>query len=113
MKIVINSQIGTFYVDNSTLARLRDVGLQAAKDEYEAMWNMPIKDVERMIELNHYPLCFVDRTDPNLIQVVEEQKSMDNLQHLKIIEIPDNVEFYILENEMGVESVHEEHRIWN
>ena len=91
MKIVINSEIGTFYVDNSTLARLKDIGLQAAKDEYDAMWNMPIKDVEQMIELNHYPLYFVERTNPKLIQVVEEQKSMNNLQHLKILEITVNL----------------------
>jgi hypothetical protein len=55
----------------------------------------------------------IDRTDPDLIAVVEElgEKANGSYAKLKIIEIPDDTEFYIDEYD-GMESVHEEHRSW-
>lgn len=55
-----------------------------------------------------------DRTDPLLIQVIEELGSKGNGRHAKlsVIEIPDDVEWEIDEYD-GVETVREVHRSWS
>ena len=50
----------------------------------------------------------IDRTDLNFVKVVEELKPYN----LKIVEIPDDVKWYICTSEEGYETIHEEHRIW-
>lgn len=56
----------------------------------------------------------IDRDDPFLIQVVEELGKLanDRFSDLKIVEIPDDVQWYIEEYD-GVEHVSEVHRIWD
>lgn len=56
-----------------------------------------------------------DRTDKLLIQVVEElgtQEASGRHAKLKIVEIPDEVEWEIVEFD-GMEEVHEVHRSWS
>lgn len=55
----------------------------------------------------------MDRVDPALIRVVEEMgiESWGRHAVLKVIEIPDDVSWYIHEYD-GNESVYEEHRSW-
>lgn len=55
----------------------------------------------------------IERNDPILIQVVEELGDKANGSHaeLKVVEIPDDVEFEIEEYD-GKEWVAEKHRIW-
>jgi len=54
-----------------------------------------------------------DRTDPKLIQVVEELGESASGEHakLKVIEIPDGIEWEIIDD-LGYETVHEKHRWW-
>ena len=56
----------------------------------------------------------LSRNDPMLVRVVEELGEAANgkCAELKVIEIPDDVEWEIDEYD-GVESVHEVHRSWN
>lgn len=53
------------------------------------------------------------RTDPKLIECVETLGKLANgrLAELKVVKIPDDVEWYITEYD-GLESVEEVHRIW-
>ena len=56
-----------------------------------------------------------DRIDPILHEVVLElgdEAAMCGYGKLKIVEIPDNVKYYIEENESGSEVIHEQHRTW-
>jgi hypothetical protein len=55
-----------------------------------------------------------DRTDPKLIQVVEElgDKASGSCAKLRIIEIPDGVDWEIDEYD-GNESIHEKHKSWS
>jgi hypothetical protein len=54
-----------------------------------------------------------DRTDPKLIQVVEElgEKANGQCAKLKIIEIPDTIQYDIEEYD-GQESIHQRHASW-
>jgi len=56
----------------------------------------------------------IDRTDPILVQVVEELKeeANDSCSKLKVIDIPDNIEYEIDEYD-GLETIHEKHRKWS
>lgn len=55
-----------------------------------------------------------DRDDPILVQVVEElgEESSGSYAKLKIVEIPDGIEYTIKEYD-GTEWVAEEHRTWS
>ena len=55
------------------------------------------------------------RSNVELIQCIKalgEEINGDN-SIIKIIEIPDNIEYDIYEHEDGSESIHEKHRIWS
>ena len=55
----------------------------------------------------------IERTDEDLIQVVEELGELVNLQYssLKVVEIPDDVEWQI-DSFDGMETIEEVHRSW-
>lgn len=55
----------------------------------------------------------IPRDDPALVQVVEQlgSASSDSFAKLKVIEIPDDVEWEIKECD-GIEWIAEKHRIW-
>ena len=61
----------------------------------------------------HFSAGDIERNDPFLIQVVEELKDKANGQcaQLKIIEIPDDIEWEIEEYD-GLEHIAEKHRTW-
>ena len=79
---------------------------------------------ELFFQFNGEPFCGADseidfRTDPQLIQLIEEFQSNGinpceyKEDKIKIVEIPDDVEFGIDEFEMsGCEYIFECHRIW-
>lgn len=56
----------------------------------------------------------IKRDDPDLVAVVEElgtERSSDRYAHLRIVEIPDDVEWFIDEYD-GREHIAETHRTW-
>lgn len=96
MKIVINKCYGGFGLSDAVLGRY--------------------------LELKGYPtdsrsLCYADddnRNDPILVQVVEElgDKASAKYSRLKVVEIPDDVEWVIAEYD-GNEWVAEKHSTWS
>lgn len=56
----------------------------------------------------------IERTDPNLVKVVESlgEEANGHLSRLKVVEIPDDVEWFIDDYD-GIETIHEKHRIWS
>lgn len=56
----------------------------------------------------------IERDDPFLVQVVEEmgKAASTNFSSLKVVEIPDDIEWYIGEYD-GMESIEESHRSWS
>ena len=58
---------------------------------------------------NYFEPDDIPRDDKNLSLAVE----LLNPQGFRVVEIPDDVKWYIHESESGYESIHEEHRIWS
>ena len=55
----------------------------------------------------------IDRSDPMLVQVVEDlgSEANDEWSDLKVVEIPDGIDWIIQEGD-GIEWVAEKHRTW-
>ena len=84
MKVVINKCYGGFGLSKEALARYEELGGYGFQ-----------------------------RNDPILIQVIEElgEDANGDFAELKIVEIPDDVEWFIEEYD-GMEWVAEKHRTW-
>ena len=91
MKIVINADYGGFNLSEEAEVRYREIS-----GEYWPMFRWEVK-----------------RDDPMLIRVIEElgQRANGQFANLKIVEIPDEVEWQIEEYD-GSEWVAEKHRTW-
>ena len=91
MKIVINSCYGGFSISDKALAL------------YNTLANTNVQSVRNF-----------ERNDPVLVQVVETlgDKANGRCAKLRIVEIPDNVNWEISEYD-GNESVEEVHRSWS
>ena len=92
MKVVINRCFGGFGLSDEALARYNELACT---------------------DLDYWPYT-EERNNPLLVQVVEElgAKANDLCADLKIVDIPDDVEWYVHEYD-GLESVYEKHRIWD
>lgn len=93
-KIVINAYYGGFCLSDEALARIRE--LKGGISESELL-----KEELR-------------RDDRDLVKVVEEmqKKACGNWSKLKVVEVPDDVEWEIQEYD-GWEWVAEKHRTWH
>lgn len=114
MKIVINEDFGGFSLSNKAIARY----LKLKGIEYEVVEGRDFTCFYHKGFLNsndHYIDEYnFERNDPALIQVVEElgEDANGRYSSLKIIEIPDDVDWYIGEYD-GREHVAERHRTWS
>jgi len=94
-KIVINKCYGGFGLSNEAAARYKDLA-----------WIPP------EASFSYYD---IERDDPHLIQTIEElgeASASGPLAELKIVEIPDDVQWEIHDYD-GMESIHEKHRVWS
>jgi predicted ATP-grasp superfamily ATP-dependent carboligase len=100
MKVVINGHVGGFNLSSKAIywmAEKQGVPYQF----YEARW----KGEHR----------FENRDDPLLVQAVEElgAEADGEYARLKVVDIPDNTEYIVLENDCGTEWIAERHRTWD
>jgi hypothetical protein len=114
MKIVINSEHGGFGLSDEAMEiYLTRKGLPFVKEQ----WKFGSSNRFIFMKSDDKKECYfeseIERNDPVLVQIVEEMgdEANGNYSSLKIVEIPDDVKWYIGEYD-GMESVHEEHRIW-
>ena len=91
MKVVINRCFGGFGLSDEALARYNEL----ADTKLETYYG-------------------IERNDLCLVRVVEElgAKANDRCADLKIVDIPDDVEWYVHEYD-GLEAVYEKHRVWD
>jgi hypothetical protein len=123
MKVVINRCFGGFGL--SPLAIQEYLKLQGKECFF---YNYSDKEIP-MEEASTYSVCYtqrgqrnedhfyagsIERDDPILIQVIEslgEEASSGDLAELKIVEIPDGIQWEIDDYD-GRESIEETHRSW-
>ena len=109
MKLVINTCYGGFGLSQEALLELQKI---ATPDS--AFVIMLDEDQYLYIEKNKAEGYYSIREDLQLIKVIEElgSRANDEYADLKIVEIPDGVEFEIAEYD-GVEWIAEVHRTWS
>ncbi len=92
MKIVINKCYGGFGVSDAAYARYR---------------------LEKGITDVDHRDYYIERNDPVLVSIVEDmgEDSFGDYAELKVVEIPDDVE-YLIHDYDGQETIHEQHRVW-
>lgn len=140
MKIAINREIGSFHLSIwGSLEYLKRKGIvgyayieQLIDDEfkfkrydpttynYESFLISTIDQGDTFDEFdydywfNPYDDEIEFRTDPILIDLIEQfpDKIAYKPNSIKIVEIPDNIEFEINESEEGYEWISEKHRVW-
>jgi len=114
-KIVINQDFGGFSLSDKAIRRYCEI----AWIDYETVTTkhgMTIFYEAGHLEDENYVIDEYDfqRDDKILVQVVETLKEEANgkFASLKIVEIPDNVEWFIDEYD-GRECIRETHRVWS
>lgn len=100
MKVVINTCIGGFGLSKTAYKFL---GLK---------WDNYGHGTTEEIDY-----CYNDknRASPKLVRCVEQlgEKANGTYARLKVVEIPDDVDWYIYRHEIGPEVIHEKHRTWS
>ena len=102
MKIILNKCYGGFGVSKAVYDEL---GMEW--DGYGYLGN-----VDFDIKSDNY---YEYRVNPKLISVVEKlgaKKSSGDMAELKIVELPDDVKDWEIDEYDGIETVHETHRSW-
>lgn len=131
-KIVINACYGGFGLSKAGVLRyaeLKGIKLYCSSNSkwYTAYYTVPEEEYKRLYEedknnIGNYgksnSVCFrpreIKRDDPILILVIEElgKKANGDCANLKVVKIPDDVEWEIQEYD-GHECVAEQHRTWS
>ena len=105
MKIVINADFGGFSLSDAAVKRYAEIIGLDVKCEGDGSWVYS--------DGNYFSEYDIPRNDPALVQVVEElgKKTCGRYSLLKVVEIPDDVDWEISEYD-GLEHVAEVHRTW-
>jgi hypothetical protein len=129
MKIVINRCYGGFGLSTEAVLRyaeLKGITLYAEKDSFLThFYTVPVEEYKKLAakadktrdysKLNNLYFTYreIERDDPLLVQIVEElgEDSWGDCAELRVVEIPDDVEWEINEYD-GMESIAESHRTW-
>ena len=114
MKIVINADFGGFGLSNEAMreyGRRKGINLVEKVDkrsDFVFFYENEIK------EENFFSEQDIPRDDPILVETVEAltaEKAGSRFSSLKVVEIPENVDWYIEEYD-GWEHIAERHRTW-
>lgn len=115
MKVVIGRGSG-FSLSRAAAERLRDEGHPLAIKEFaeRAEWAKTDDSYLPGGHMDEHRLYMISRDDPALVRVVEEmgEAAWGDSSELKVIEIPDGIEWDVYESESGPEWVAEKHRTW-
>ena len=115
MKIVINKKHGGFGLSEEAVLLYGDkkrLNIIAQQDEKVKTITHYYLDEKK--DGNQFGEWEIERTDPVLVEVVEQLGDLANscYSKLKVVEVPDDIKWYI-HDYYGNEEVHEEHRKWS
>ncbi len=138
MKVVINKSVGGFGLSPKAMKRYCElinkpcyfykwVDDENGKDRYELIENINkfsghwfVSTSNETTAENFYETFVINerhlsRHDENLIKVVEElgQDADGDYAELKIVDIPDGIEYIVQESDCGCEWIAEKHRTWS
>ena len=114
MKVVINDDFGGFGLSDEAMREYgKRAGLNLVEDEPDKFGFVHFY-LNSVDDKNYFSDRDIDRNDPSLVAVVETmgEASFGKYANLKIVEIPDDVNWYIEEYD-GAEHVAERHRTWS
>ena len=114
MKIVINRKHGGFGLSEEAVLLYGDKkNLNIIANQDEKIKTITHYHLNEVKEENGFGEWEIERNDPVLVEVVEQLGDLANGHYskLKIVEIPDDVKWYIHDYD-GLEEVYEEHRKW-
>lgn len=114
MKIVINKCYGGFSISHKAVMRYAELkGIKIITKDDDEIGLFTHYYLDEVKEDNFFSIYSLERTDPVLIQVVEElgSEADGECAKLKIVEIPDQIDWYINEYD-GLESIHQNHASW-
>lgn len=109
MKLVINRCHGGFGLSFEACKLIAErKGWTLATDDYDQEYFIPELGKDQRLDPHD-----LERTDPDLIAVVEElgSEADGHYAELKVVNIPDDISWYIHEYD-GMEKVCENHRSW-
>ena len=121
MKVVINRCFGGFGISNQAFEKLlerKGIAFNKVPAKYQMRGNEfdyyradGVQSEETYLSEHGF---FDDRSDPDLIAVIEElgKDSWGWASDLAIIDIPDDVKWHICEYD-GLEHIAEDHRTWS
>lgn len=115
MKVVINSEVGCFMLSDRAIELFFQKKGWTLISELVGDWVNRFDYWRDVKDYDHrWTDGMIERNDPELVAVVEELGDLANgfYAQLKIVEIPDDVQFVISNVDCGAESIHEVHRVW-
>lgn len=110
MKVVINRCYGGFGLSHEAIMRYAELkGFENFRFEEGGTFSNYY-----FIGEEGFYISDIERTDPILIQVVEELGNDANTKHsdLRIVKIPDDISWEISDYD-GIEKIQENHRSWS
>ena len=113
MKIVINKCYGGFGLSHEAMllyGKLKGLNLVWEVDESKLCYYY----IGEISDDTHFADWEIERNDPFLIQVVEElgKNANGRSAELKIVNVPDDIKGWSIEDYDGIESIHECHRVF-
>jgi hypothetical protein len=114
-RVVVNACHGGFGLSHDAVMRYSELaGLNLRPVKNEQLSFVTNYYIDGVIDDDNLWVDFdLDRTDPLLVQVVEELGELASGQYskLRIADVPEGVKWFIDDYD-GVETIHEEHRSW-
>jgi hypothetical protein len=113
MKIVINRDFGGYGLSDQAVREYgKRKGLNLVEDgpDDHGFTYFYVNEID---ENNYFSDREIERDDPVLVEIVERLGSESNGRYsdLKIVEIPDDVDWEVMEYD-GMEHIAEKHRTW-
>lgn len=97
-KVAINRSFGGFSLSPAIHARVCELQGVPIESSYETSSRFYMSDL-------------VHRTNPHLVQAILEARANGTNGDLKVVEVPDHIDWYIDEYD-GMETVHEKHHVF-